>query len=357
MFDMSGKSLRVSLRFLAAVLAAGLCSSCTSSTGDPRAVILISCDGLRSDSVEGLGPERTPNLHRLMAEGASTHNARTDKDKTNTLPNHTCMITGRGVEGEDGHNWTENNFSSTWGWTLHINKGFYVAGMFDVAHDAGLRTALFATKHKFRVYRESYDATNGAPNEHGRNKIDVFEYVDKDSPPVIALLLDTLAQDPPDLTMLHLWDADGAGHAYGYGSDEYLDAIVVVDHYIGQVLAAIEGSGELRGRTVVIVTTDHGGGVDSGPPLKTTGHGHARSPINFTIPFYVWGPGVEAGADLYKLNRRSRRDPGNRNPLYEARHQPIRNGDAGNLALDLLGLPAIDGSTINRKQNLRVSRW
>jgi hypothetical protein len=64
---------------------------------------------------------------------------------------------------------------------------------------------------------------------------------------------------------------------------------------------------------------------------------------------------VPAGGDLYAMNRTNRTAPGPKdNPPYTGK-QPIRNGDAPNLALSLLGLGPIPGSTINRTQDLVVT--
>ncbi len=344
--------------FLATVATFACTTICTSNAAPGNNyVILVSCDGMKPDAIAQLGTKRAPNLHRLIAEGASTDNARTDKDITVTLPNHTCMISGRGVLGAAGHAWTENVYHGS-GWTLHVNKGSYVNSMFDVAHDSGLRTGLFATKDKFKIFKVSYDGANGKVSgpgaKYGRNKIDVFFVREKDSPPVVEKVLEVLADDPPNLTMLHLHDADTAGHKFGFDSTpEYLAAVERVDGFIGQVLKFIEADKDLKGRMNVIVTADHGGGI-AGPPLSTRGHAHAASRINFTIPFYVWGADAAVGTDLYALNRNRRKDPGKKNPPYGVPVPPIRNGDAGNLALDLLGLEAIPGSTINRRQDLRV---
>jgi hypothetical protein len=103
----------------------------------------------------------------------------------------------------------------------------------------------------------------------------------------------------------------------------------------------------LNGKTAIILTSDHGG-------IRNT-HGDPADPADYTIPFFVWGPGVEAAADLYSLNPATRLDPGAGRPDYGAAVQPIRNGDSGNLALQLLGLGPVSGSTINANQDLAVA--
>ncbi|TWU27741.1 hypothetical protein [Bythopirellula polymerisocia] len=99
--------------------------------------------------------------------------------------------------------------------------------------------------------------------------------------------------------------------------------------------------------TIIILTADHGG--------TGTGHGTATTRANYTIPVLVWGSGVAPSADLYVLNPNSRLNPGTGRPSYTAIGQPIRNGDTGNLALQLLGLGPVDGSTINASQDLLVA--
>jgi len=111
------------------------------------------------------------------------------------------------------------------------------------------------------------------------------------------------------------------------------------------VLHLVETDPTLKGHTTIIVTADHGG-VD-------LSHGEAELAVNYTIPLFVWGAGVGRG-DLYAINRDTRTEPGDTRPEYAAEHQPIRNGDTGNLALKLLGLGPIPGSVINAKQDLRV---
>jgi hypothetical protein len=102
----------------------------------------------------------------------------------------------------------------------------------------------------------------------------------------------------------------------------------------------------LRGHVAIVLTADHGGGV---PPRS---HTDPKAPINFTIPFLVWLGVDQAPSDLYATNATMRTLPNAaENPRAEEA-KPIRNADAGNLVLMMLGLPAIPNSTVNAAQDL-----
>jgi hypothetical protein len=129
-------------------------------------------------------------------------------------------------------------------------------------------------------------------------------------------------------------------------SSQYLDAVKEVDGYIGRILDAVAGNAALDGHTFVVVSADHGG--------LGLSHQDATALANYRIPFFTWGAGVTAGADLYALNP-DRANPGTTQPAYSAAVPPIRNADAADLVTELLGLGPVPGSVINGNQSLDVS--
>ena len=68
----------------------------------------------------------------------------------------------------------------------------------------------------------------------------------------------------------------------------------------------------------------------------------------------AWGPGVEAGRDLYDLNP-SFRSPGARRTSYHG-EQPIRNADIANVVTDALDLPRVPGSEFDSHHTLNLFR-
>lgn len=258
------------------------------------------------------------------------------------------MITGRLTAGEGGHAYQENTFD---GVTLHEVKRSYVASVFDVVHDRGLRAAMAASKPKFDLFRRSYDESHGAtdriPPDHGRRKIDqaaISSYEDAQTLEVVMGLLHITT--PPSFLFVHFSGTDIVGHDRGFDVTEgsaYLEEVRRQDGHVGRILFAIDARRSLAAATVVIVTTDHGG--------EGNGHADPNMPAHYRIPFIVWGAGIRA-ADLYALNAKTREDPKDRK---EGARPPIRNCDAGNLALSLLGLPPIPGSVVGAAQDLVVA--
>lgn len=313
-------------------------------------VLHVSIDGLRPDLVERLGPERLPNFHRLRNEGAWTHAARSDNSQTITVPNHSCQITGRPVAGANGHGYDLNYTIPEQ--TFHVYKGSYVASVFDVVHDHGLRTGYFASKSKLDVLHLSYNGKNGAEDQagpdNGRSKID-YVHVDFNDEVLLTAFESTMITAPFEYTFLHISEPDDTGHFAGWSTDPesgYAEAVEVADALLGRAITTTENVYVMRNRTRVIVTADHGG----------AGINHVDNTLfeNYAIPFYVWGPGVAPGRDLYALNTNRRVAPGPDNPLPGAGLQPIRNGEVANLACQSLGLPNVPGSILNVELPLAV---
>jgi hypothetical protein len=129
-------------------------------------------------------------------------------------------------------------------------------------------------------------------------------------------------------------------------SKRYLRAVRTADRLLGEVVAAVNADPARKAGTTILLTSDHGG---HGPS-----HDNARLLDNYRVVFMARGAAVDRGVDLYAINP-AYADPGTRRTGYGARRQPVRNGMVANLALDLLDLPAVEGSELDDQLDLRLT--
>ena len=219
-------------------------------------VVIIIVDGLRADLVSA---ESTPTLARLATEGASSLESRTVRS-SRTLPAITSILTG--LHPPD-HGVTWNHYDP--------DKGVVEATtIFDVAHAAGLGTAFFSGKVKLRhVARPS--------------SLDSLTARFLPDASVAVLARNYLAEQQPNLMLVHLPNVDRAGHEMGWAKAEQLETLRATDISVESIIVVIE-SRELRGPVRVIVTADHGG-EGKNHQLERRG--------NFTVPWILWGDGIE----------------------------------------------------------------
>lgn len=329
--------LRAALLLLAALT--GACSRPTAPAGDARPsaaaadhVVIVSVDGLRPDALADRAA--LPAFARLL-DGAATLDARCDPDWSLTLPNHVGMLTGRYTEGDEGHGWRLNDLPPP---GLLLRSG--QASAFHAAANAGLATAMVAGKEKFVLFPRSW---NGGDGGDPQGIIHYYSWPGTASGVASGWLEFWSAHPRASLMLAHFAEPDGAGHEHGWDlqpGSAYLAAVAEVDAALGRVLAWLDEHPERRARTAIILTADHGGGV----PFKHH-RSEPRELVNVRIPFLVWRGDGGARGDLYALNGRTRRAPGDDDPERgDAGLPPLRNLDAADAALALLGLPLLHGA-------------
>jgi len=74
--------------------------------------------------------------------------------------------------------------------------------------------------------------------------------------PVMLRALETL-KEQPFFAFFHFSDPDHAGHAHGENSQEYSEAILTCDLWLGEIVAKLRELG-IYEKTLIYVTTDHG---------------------------------------------------------------------------------------------------
>lgn len=231
-------------------------------------VVVISIDGLRPDAIKKYN---APTIQRLMREGRYSLTAQTIPTSL-TLPSHTSMLTG---VGSDVH-------GVTWNSDKTKEKGYVaVPTIFGLAHESGFSTAAFFSKTKFHHLEVPSTLDHASAPSSGINS--VFTQAR-----TVGFLGEYLRHANPNLLFVHLMEPDFIGHQFGFMGRMYGMAVREADLGVAKVLEQADARFG-RGGYTVILTADHGG----------HGHSHGTTdPRDMTIPWVVWGAGVQRGDTL-----------------------------------------------------------
>jgi predicted AlkP superfamily pyrophosphatase or phosphodiesterase len=244
----------------------------------PRAqhVFIISIDGGKPTVI---AQSEMPVLKELAREGACTWEACTILPSI-TLPSHTSMLTGVGPKK---HKISWNSWKPRKG-------AVRVPTVFSVAKAAGFSTAMFVGKEKFRQLLQpntvdyfDYNPELTGDLSHIGGRL-IFNRADTVlAGPVAEHAANWIVEKKPNLCFIHLTDADKAGHKYGWGSPEQIQAFAKIDAALGVILKGIKSAG-ITDESVLIITADHGG------HRKTHGD---NTPEDVMIPWIAWGKDVK----------------------------------------------------------------
>lgn len=236
-------------------------------------VVIIGCDGMSPD---GVSKANTPNMDRMMKNGAYTLHARAVMP-TSSSPNWASMIMGAGPEQ---HGVTSNDWQPD---------------KYDIAPTcvglAGIFPTIFGVLRQQRpeAVLACFHDWSGFGRLFERDAVDRIDDA-KGPEKTMAHAVAYLKEKKPTFTFVHLDHVDHAGHKYGHGTAKYYQAVEKADQLIGDAIQGLKDAG-IFDKTIILVTADHGG--------KGKGHGGATM-AEIEIPWIIQGPGVARGKEILK---------------------------------------------------------
>lgn len=234
-------------------------------------VIVIGVDGMSPD---GIRNAPTPNMDKMMAEGAYSLRAR-GVLPTSSSTNWASMVMGVGPEQ---HGITSNS----WERDDHIlppvvsgSEGIFPT-IFSVLREQHPQAEIGAIYH-WGGFERLIETTALNKNQHVEGETETTE-----------ASVEYIKSAKPELLFIHLDHVDHAGHSIGHGTPEYYASVAKADSLIGMLVKACEDAG-IMDETLIVVSADHGG----------LGNGHGGETLDeIEIPFILYGHGVKKGLRL-----------------------------------------------------------
>jgi arylsulfatase A-like enzyme/Tfp pilus assembly protein PilF len=279
--------------FAIGMTVAGCRAASTPSVGPtaPRHLVIVTIDTLRADRVGAYGSTtvKTPNMDRLAQEGAMAEHASVHVPLTR--PSHVSLFTGL-YPAESG---IRDNVSPSLASDVPV--------LAEILQQQGFRTAAFVSSivlskqsglHRgFAHYSDRFDI--------GEDDARFLNTIQKRGDGTMAEAVAWLGEGSAGrrFAWVHLYDPHDPyeppePYATEYAGRPYDGEVAWSDELVGRLETALAANG-LRDDTLLIVTSDHGEGLDE---HQESVHGFFVYETTLRVPFLVRGRGVVPGARL-----------------------------------------------------------
>lgn len=245
-------------------------AGCTTAPSGPTGiqhVIVIGVDGMSPDGIHNAD---TPTMDYLMANGASTMQARAVLP-TSSSSNWASMIMGADTEqhGITSNGWERE--SHVLPAVVHGEEDIFPT-IFSVI-DEQIADAEVGSIYHWGGFGRLYEKSAVDYDVNGSSEAETAD-----------LAARYMLDQKPTFTFIHLDHVDGVGHGEGHGTPAYYASVARADSLIGVILDATREGG-IHDNMVLIISSDHGG----------IGYGHGGETLaEIEIPFLVYGKGVKA---------------------------------------------------------------
>ncbi len=282
----------VSLLLLAAGLLACRSTPTTApQSAAPRHLVIVTIDTLRADRIGAYGSTtvKTPNMDRLAQDGAMAVHASVHVPLTR--PSHVSLFTGL-YPAESG---IRDNVSPSLASDVPV--------LAEILQQQGFRTAGFVSSvvlsrqsgldRGFSHYSDRF--------EIGEDDARFLNTIQKRGDGTMAEAVAWLGEggDQRRFAWVHLYDPHDPyeppePYATQYAGRPYDGEVAWSDELVGRLEAALTATG-LRDDTLLIVTSDHGEGLEA---HRESVHGFFVYETTLRVPFLVRGRGVVPGTRL-----------------------------------------------------------
>ena len=272
----------ISIRLIYASLF-GLATTLTTFAHADKRVLIIGIDGAGGSYLQSAN---TPNIDALASEGLARFDWLNEAALAPKPPqaygasgvNWSTINTGASAasHGVKDNSFEGNHFDQTPHWFKHLKD-----------RDAAKFTASIVSWAPINEHI--------APDESTDLKVQFGGTPSENDGLVRDTVVNLLSNGDPDAIFVQLDQVDDAGHAFSWGSPEYLASIEAVDGLIGNMINALQGQSGVRNNAedwLVMVTADHGGAFGS------TIHVASQGASNWEVPFIISGPSVLQATSL-----------------------------------------------------------